>query len=95
MLMIIPLVMEDETGTIRTTFFRKSAEELLGMTTPEVEDIIKKTGDEGSLEEKVGDLIEMEITVIADASFDEYNEEIRLNQRNSCEITGRMKVIDH
>lgn len=80
-LMIIPLVIEDETGTMRATFFRKSAEELIEMTTPEVEEIIKKTGDEGSLEEKVNDLIEREITIIANANFDEYNEEIRLNAR--------------
>lgn len=84
-LMIIPLVMEDETGTMRTTFFRKSAEELIEMTTPEVEDVIKKTGDEGSLEDKISDLIEMEITIIANASFDEYNEEIRLNARKLLE----------
>ena len=84
-LMIIPLVMEDETGTMRTTFFRKSAEELIEMSTPEVEDIIKKTGDEGSLEDKISDLIEMEITIIANASFDEYNEEIRLNARKLLE----------
>lgn len=80
-LMIIPITIEDETGTIRVTFFRKSAEELIEMTTPEVEEIIKKTGDEGSLEDKISDLIEMEITLIANASFDEYNEEVRLNGR--------------
>lgn len=85
-LMIIPVVLEDETGTMRTTFFRKAAEELLGMTTPEVEEIIKKTGDEGSLEDKVADLVEKEITIIANASFDEYNEEIRLNALKVIEI---------
>lgn len=84
-LMIIPVTIEDETGTIRTTFFRKSAEELIEMTTPEVEEVIKKTGDEGSLEDKVNDLIEMEITIIANASFDEYNEEVRLNGRKVLE----------
>ncbi|OPY25037.1 MAG: Replication factor A [Methanobacterium sp. PtaU1.Bin242] len=85
-LMIIPLVIEDETGTIRTTFFRRSAEELIEMTTPEVEDVIKKTGDEGSLEDKVNDLVERELTIIANASFDEYNEEIRLNARKVLEL---------
>ena len=84
-LMIIPITIEDETGTIRVTFFRKSAEELIEMTTPEVEEVIKKTGDEGSLEDKVNDLIEMEITLIANASFDEYNEEVRLNGRKIIE----------
>lgn len=84
-LMIIPLVIEDDTGTIRTTFFRKSAEELIEMTTPEVQEILHKTGDEGSLEDKVNDLLEMEIIIIANASFDEYNEEIRLNARKVLE----------
>ncbi|WP_414469906.1 OB-fold nucleic acid binding domain-containing protein [Methanobacterium sp. ACI-7] len=77
-LMIIPVVIEDETGTVRATFFRNLAEELLGMTTDEANEVIMTTADEGSLAEKVEDLIGSNITVIADASFDEYNEEIRL-----------------
>ncbi len=86
MLMIIGLLLEDETGTISMTFFRKSAEELLGMTTTEAEEIIDTTGDEGSLEEKVGDLVGRQITVIADANFDEYNEEVRLNAKKLVNI---------
>ncbi len=77
-LMILPCVIEDDTGTVRTTFFRKQAEELLGLTTDEANEVIEKTADEGSLAEKVEDLIGSDITVIADANFDEYNEEIRL-----------------
>ena len=77
-LMIVPCVIEDETGTVRTTFFRKQAEELIGMTTEKANEVIMTTADEGSLAGKVEDLIGSEITVIADASFDEYNEEIRL-----------------
>lgn len=86
MLMIIGLMIEDDTGSISMTFFRKSAEEILGMTTPEAEEIIAATGDEGSLEEKVGDLVGRQITVIADASFDEYNEEVRLNAKKLVDI---------
>lgn len=86
MLMIIGLVLEDDTGTISMTFFRKSAEEILGMNTLEAEEIIAATGDEGSLEEKVGDLVGRQITVIADASFDEYNEEVRLNAKKLVDI---------
>jgi replication factor A1 len=56
------------------------------MTTPEAEEIIAATGDEGSLEEKVGDLVGRQITVIADASFDEYNEEVRLNAKKLVDI---------
>ncbi len=77
-LMIVPCVIEDDTGTVRITFFRKQAEELIGMTTDEANEVIMTTADEGSLAGKVEDLIGSEITVIADASFDEYNEEIRL-----------------
>jgi replication factor A1 len=77
-LLIIPLVIEDETGTINVTFFRKAAEEIIGKTTQKVEEIIKETGDEGSLEDLVNDLVETEIKIIADARFDDYNEEIRL-----------------
>ncbi|MFA0832909.1 MAG: OB-fold nucleic acid binding domain-containing protein [Methanobacterium formicicum] len=86
MLMIISLMLEDDTGTISITFFRKAAEEVLGMTTAEAEEIIATTGDEGSLEEKVGDLVGRQITVIADASFDEYNEEVRLNARKMVDV---------
>jgi len=86
MLMIISLMLEDDTGTISITFFRKAAEEVLGMTTSEAEEIIATTGDEGSLEEKVGDLVGRHVTVIADASFDEYNEEVRLNAKKMVDV---------
>jgi replication factor A1 len=85
-LMIIPCVIEDDTGTMRVTFFRTAAEELIGMKMQEVIEVIQKTGDEGSLEDKVSDLVGHEITVIADASFDEYNEEIRLNAKKLFEM---------
>lgn len=85
-LMIIPCTIEDDTGTVRITFFRKLAEELIGMATEEANEVIMKTADEGSLAEKVEDLIGSTITVIADASFDEYNEEIRLIAKK---IVGR------
>jgi replication factor A1 len=85
-LMIIPCVIEDDTGTMRVTFFRTAAEELIGMKIEEVIEVIQKTGDEGSLEDKISDLVGHEITVIADASFDEYNEEIRLNAKKLVEI---------
>jgi len=85
-LMIIPCVIEDDTGTMRVTFFRTAAEELIGMKIQEIINVIQKTGDEGSLEDKVSDLVGHEITIIADASFDEYNEEIRLNAKKLVEL---------
>jgi len=85
-LMIIPIMIEDDTGTIRTTFFRGQAEELIGMTVKEVREVINKTADEGSLAEKVEDLVGGKITIIADARFDDYNEEIRLIARRLIDI---------
>jgi replication factor A1 len=85
-LMIISIMIEDDTGSIRTTFFRQAAEELLGMSTKDAEEIIDKTGDEGSLEEKVAELIGKQIKISVDASFDEYNEEVRLNAKKVLDV---------
>ncbi|MEN6329180.1 MAG: OB-fold nucleic acid binding domain-containing protein [Methanobacteriaceae archaeon] len=85
-LMIISILLEDDTGTIRTTFFRQAAEDLLGISTKEAEEIVDKTGDEGSLEEKVVDLVGRQIRIIGDAGFDEYNEEVRLNAKKVLEV---------
>lgn len=86
LLLIVSLDVEDDTGTMNTTFFRKAAEKLIGKTTHEVNEIIKNTGDEGSLEDLVNDLIESDITIIADARFDDYNEEIRLTAKKILEM---------
>jgi replication factor A1 len=85
-LMIISILLEDDTGTIRTTFFRQTAEDLIGISTKEAEEIIDKTGDEGSLEEKVVELVGKQIKIISDAGFDEYNEEVRLNAKKVLEV---------
>ncbi|MGC9517722.1 MAG: OB-fold nucleic acid binding domain-containing protein [Methanomicrobiales archaeon] len=78
-LMIIPTKIEDETAEIRATFFRKQAEKLIGITSEQAQEIINKTGDEGSIAEKAQDLIGTGVVIVADANFDEYNEELRLN----------------
>lgn len=80
-LMIIPTTLQDDTGTIQATFFRKEAEELIGATTSEVIEIFEQTGDESSMSSKIEDLIGHEVTVIADSSFNEYDEDIRLSVR--------------
>ncbi len=80
-LMIIPCTLQDDTGTITATFFRKQAEELIGATTEEVIEIFEQTGDESSMSSKIEDLVGHEITVIADSSYNEYQEDIRLNVR--------------
>ena len=83
---MLPARITDDSGEIRVTFFGKQAETLLGMTTEEVADIIAKSADEGALEDKVEDLNGTRITVIGDAKFDEYNEELRLNPKKILEV---------
>ncbi len=80
-LMIISLILKDETGSIQATFFRKEAEELVQTTTEEVVDIFNQTGDESSMSGILEDLIGHEITFIADSNYNEYDEDIRLNAR--------------
>jgi replication factor A1 len=80
-LMIIQATLQDETGTISATFFRKQAEELIDTTTEEVIEIFQQTGDESSMAGKIEDLIGHEVTVIADAQYNDYNEDVRLNVR--------------
>ncbi|HIJ14962.1 MAG TPA: replication protein A [Methanosphaera sp.] len=80
-LMIIQATLQDETGTISATFFRKQAEELIQTTTDEVIEIFQQTGDESSMAGKIEDLIGHEVTVIADAQYNDYNEDVRLNVR--------------
>ena len=79
--MIIQATLQDETGTISATFFRDQAEKLIDTTTDEVIDIFKQTGDESSMAGKIEDLIGHEITLIADAQYNDYNEDVRLNVR--------------
>ena len=80
-LMVVSTVLRDETGTVSATFFRNVAEELIGTSTQEVIEIFEQTGDESSLAGRLEDLIGHEVTVIADASFNDYQEDIRLNVR--------------
>lgn len=80
-LLMIPARLEDDSGEIQITFFSKLAENLLGMTTDEIAKIIEDSADEGALEGKVEDLNGLNLKLIADVSFDEYNEEIRLSPK--------------
>jgi len=80
-LLMIPARLKDDTGEIQVTFFSKLAEDLLEMTTDEIAKIIEDSADEGALEGKVEDLNGLNLTLIADVNFDEYNEEIRLSPK--------------
>jgi len=80
-LLMVPGRIKDDTGDIPITFFGKLAEKLLGITTDEAAEIVEDSADEGALEGKVENLAGLNLKIIADVNFDEYNEEIRLNPK--------------
>ena len=76
--LMIPTRIEDETGDISVTFFDTLAEELIGMRK---EDIITAISNGYGIEDKLQDLVGTTVEIIANVSFDEYNEENRLNPK--------------
>ncbi|WP_405305316.1 OB-fold nucleic acid binding domain-containing protein [Methanobrevibacter sp.] len=77
--LMIPTEIEDETGQIQATFFGKLAEELIGMETEEVVEIVED-GTTG-IEYKLEDLSGLTVEIIANVSFDEYRERSKLNPK--------------
>lgn len=77
-LFMIPITIEDETGQIQVTFFDNLAEKLIDMKKEEVIDLIE---DGYGIEDKLQDLTNQTIEIIANVSFDEYNETSRLNPK--------------
>ncbi|MBQ6100321.1 MAG: replication protein A [Methanobrevibacter sp.] len=77
-LLMVPTRIEDDTGDIQVTFFDKLAEELIGM---KKEEIISLIEDGYSIEDKLEDLNGLTVEIIANVSFDEYNEENRLSPK--------------
>ena len=76
--LMVPTRIEDETGEIQATFFDKLAEELIQM---KKEDVINYVEDGLGIEDKLQDLNGMTVEIIANVSFDLYNEESRLNPK--------------
>ena len=77
-LLMVPTRIEDDTGDIQVTFFDKLAEELIGM---KKEEVISLIDDGYGIEDKLQDLNGLTIEIIADVSFDEFNEENRLRPK--------------
>ena len=75
---MIPTRIEDETGEIQVTFFGELAEELIGLDKDFIIDVIE--GGDG-IEGRLQDLIGLNVEIIANVNFDEYNEESRLNPK--------------
>ena len=76
--LMIPTTIEDDTGAIQATFFDNLAEELIGMNK---EEVIALLDDGYGIEDKIEDLVGCTIEIIANVSFDEYNETNRLNPK--------------
>ena len=77
-LLMVPTRIEDDTGDIQVTFFDKLAEELIGM---KKEEIISLMEDNYGIEDKLEDLNGLTVEIIANVSFDEFNEENRLSPK--------------
>ena len=75
--LMIPTTVSDGTE-IQATFFGNLAEELIGMKTDE---IVNAIADGYGIEDKIEDLVGCTIEIIANVSFDEYNETNRLNPK--------------
>ena len=76
---MIPTTLVDDTGDIGLTFFDKLVEELLEMPKDEIVELVLE--DPGILDGKIEDLEGLNVEVIANVSYDEYNDRIRLNPR--------------
>ena len=76
--LMIPTKLEDETGEIQATFFDKLAEELIDMETDEMAQDI----DEGlDFSEKIEELTNYNVEIIADVTYDNYSETSRLSPK--------------
>ena len=76
--LMIPTQIEDETGEIQVTFFGKLAEELSGLKTDDVAELV----EEGNgIEDKLEGLTGLTVEIIANVDFDEYSERTRLRPK--------------
>ena len=79
--LMLPSKFEDDTGDVSITFFGKLVEELLEMSEEEIISIVEDSEDLGPIEAKIDDLTTLTLDLIVDVSYDEYNENIRLNPK--------------
>lgn len=81
-LLMLPGKLEDDTGDIQVTFFNELVGELLGMKQDEIFELYEgEGGDLGPLEGKIDDLEGITLEILADVTFNEYDEENRLRPR--------------
>lgn len=80
-LLMLPGKLNDDTGEIQITFFNDLVEELIGMAHDDIVDQYEEEGDFGFLETKINDLEGRTLEVIADITYNNYDEEIRLRPK--------------
>ncbi|MBQ2962691.1 OB-fold nucleic acid binding domain-containing protein [Methanobrevibacter sp.] len=81
-LLMLPAKITDETGEIQVTFFNELVEELLGMKHDEIVEMYEENeGDFGFLETKAMDIEGQSLELIADVTYNNYDEEIRLRPK--------------
>ena len=74
-------MLSDDTGDIQITFFSRLVEELLDLKQDEIIKLVDDSGDLGPLEGKVENLEGMNIDIIADVNFNDFDEELRLSPK--------------
>ncbi len=79
--LMLPALISDDTGEIQITFFGSLVEELLDKSESEIINIISENGDIGPLEGKVEDLEGLTLEIIADVSFNDFDESLRLRPK--------------
>ena len=80
-LLMLPGMLSDDTGDIQITFFSRLVEELLDLKQDEIIKLVDDSGDLGPLEGKVENLEGMNIDIIADVNFNDFDEELRLSPK--------------
>ena len=86
-LLMLPGKLEDETGEIQVTFFNELVGQLLDMKQDDIFDLYEQEGgDLGLLEGKIDDLEGITLEILADVTFNDYDEENRLRPKKILKI---------
>ena len=81
-LLMLPGRLEDETGEIQVTFFNELVEKLLDKKQDEIIELYEAEGGDLSIFEGLVENLEgLTLEILADVSFNEYDEDIRLRPR--------------
>ena len=80
-LLVLPAKLTDDTGEIQVVFYNDLVEELIGMKHDDLVAQYEEEGDMGFMESKVMTLEGKTLEIIADVTYNNYDEEIRLRAK--------------